>query len=162
MKPWGWALALAACAPDDVDATAIAISVKSEVELRELDYRVFRANADLSSEAALSSVTVGVDQLAHPFVVVRGAADAFLISIEGYADRSQGPAITYQAHVRFVPEQTLALRVLLASVCYQRDCGFRGLTCYGQSWGGIPAGTCAAIPMPELIRVTRPGEESRW
>jgi hypothetical protein len=162
MKRWGWALALSACAPDDLNATAIAISVKSEVELRELDYRVYRENADLSSEAPLSSLSIAVEHLAQPFVIVRGAADAFLISIEGYTDRSQGPVITYQAHLRFVPEQTMALRVLLASVCYQRDCGFRGLTCYGQSWGGMPAGTCAAIPMPELIRVTHPGEESEW
>jgi hypothetical protein len=162
MKPWLWALALSACAPDDIDATAIVVSVKSELELRELDYRVFREIADLSSEAPLSSVTVGADQIARPFVIVRGVAEQFLISIEGYTDRSQGPAITYQAHVRFVPEQTLALRVLLASICYQRDCGFRGLTCYGQSWAGMPAGSCAVVPMPELLRITYPGEESEW
>jgi hypothetical protein len=162
MNRWVWALALSACAPDDMDATAIAISVKSEVELRELDYRIFRENADLSSEPPLSSVTVRVEHLAQPFVIVRGASDAFVISIEGYADRTQGPAITYQARVRFVPEQTLALRVLLAQACYQRNCIFPGLTCYPRSWAGIPEGTCAAIPMPELTRVTHPGEESAW
>ncbi|HEX5660494.1 MAG TPA: hypothetical protein VFX59_25040 [Polyangiales bacterium] len=161
MKLW-WALALSACAPEGEHATAIAISVKSELALRALDYRVYRANADLGSALPLSSLTVTEAQLAQPFVVVRGAADAFLISIEGYEDRTQPPVITYQAQVHFVPEQTMALRVLLARVCYQRDCGFPGLTCYGQSWGSTAAGTCAAIPTPELVQVTRVGEESDW
>ncbi len=166
MKPrsyrWGCALALTACAPDDLNATAIAVSVKSELALRELDYRVFREQADLGVDPPLSTLTASADQLGQPFVVVRGASAGFLLSIEGYDERSQGPIVTYQARVRFVPEQTMALRVLLARVCAQRVCSFPGLTCYGQALAGIPEGSCAAIPTPELVRVTYPGEESAW
>jgi hypothetical protein len=155
-------LALAACAPDGPHATAIVVSVKSELELRELDYRVFRENADLAADAPVSTTTVSAQQLAQPFVVVRGEAEGFLISIEGYGERSQGPSITYQARARFVNEQTLALRVLLARICQQRDCGFRGLTCYGQDLGEMAAGSCGAVPMPPLVPITRAGEESEW
>lgn len=155
-------LALMACAPDDAHATAIAVSVKSELTLHELDYKLFRENADLAVELPSSTTTVSAAQLSQPFVVVRGEADGFLLSIEGYRSRAEPPVITYQARARFVPEQTLALRVLLARVCEQRDCGFRGLTCYGQALGELAAGTCAAVPMPPLVEVTRPGQESEW
>lgn len=168
-RSWGWlssACALWCCAPDDGQATAVAVSVKTELEagseLQEIEYRVYRLHADLGSEPPLSTLRVPVAELARPFVVVRGEADAFLLSIAGYGEPSGSPVIGYQAQVHFVDQQTLALRVLLARACYQRDCAFPGLTCYGQALDGVPAGGCAAIPTPELARVTRPGEESEW
>jgi hypothetical protein len=160
------ALVFSACAAGDLHATAVAVSVKTELaigtELREVDYRLFPFSADPRVDAPLSTLTVAAQELARPFVVVRGEQDAFLISIEGYADRDQDPVVVYQARARFVREQTLALHVFLSRACYMRDCGFSGLTCYGETWANVPAGTCGAIPMPELPRVTYPGEESEW
>lgn len=167
MRWWlaGWSL-LASCGPQVEEATAIAVSLKSDLqigaELREVVYRVFASDADPERDLPVHELTVAAEQLERPFVVLRGHADAFLIAVDGYLERGHEPVISARARARFRGGETLALRLFLARACYRRECGFVGLSCYGLSYGVTEAGTCAAIPTPELTRVTMPGEESDW
>jgi hypothetical protein len=156
---------LAACGAGDLDATAVAISVKTDLppeQLREVVYRVFPYEAQPATDPSLYDLTVPAEELDRPFVVVRGKDDRFLISVEGYVTPGGEPVVVYQARVQFERGRTLALRVFLASACYRFNCGFPGLICYGETYGTVRGGTCGAVPMPSLPRVSTPGDESDW
>ncbi|MDB4972434.1 MAG: hypothetical protein JWN48_775 [Myxococcaceae bacterium] len=159
--------ACAACAPLELPATAIVVSVKTDltlgVELRELSYRVFRANADADRDAPVGEFTAAAETLAHPFVILQQHDDTLLLSVEGFARPAEEPVVVQRVRARFERGQTLALHVFLARACLDAFCEADGLTCFGQRYGQVEAGQCSSIAGPDpLDRVARAGDEGDW
>ncbi|MDB4991051.1 MAG: hypothetical protein JWN04_6229 [Myxococcaceae bacterium] len=168
LLPWLCAVALcAACAPDRVAATAIVVSVKTDLkigsELRELSYRVFRANSSGDGDAPVAEFSAAAQTLAHPFVILRQREDELMLSVEGFAAPGEGPVVVARVRARFVQGKSLALHVFLARACLFSLCGADGLTCFGETYGEALAGECSAIPGPDALdEVLMPGDESDW
>lgn len=148
-------------------ATAVAVAVKTELvlgeELAEVTYRVFEVEDDPERTHPVAEFTTAAQTLDKPFIVTRAHADEFLLSVEGFGPDHGEPVIVYRERVRFERGKTLALRVFLARACFEQQCWFGGLTCFGEPFGGTRAGECDAIPGPRKLQpVGRPGEESQW
>jgi hypothetical protein len=160
-------LVLPACAEELQPATAVAVSIKTDLmvgsELTEITCRVFDIEADPQTATPASQHTSVADALERPFVITKGRASEFMLSVEGSRAQGQPPIVVARVRVRFEEGKTLALPIFLARACSGRSCQFPGLTCFGQSVGNVPAGQCAAIPGPDVLReIHNPGEESAW
>lgn len=164
---WGCLSALVGCAAELEPATAIAVSIKTDLnvgtELTEISCRVFDVGADPQTAEPASQHTAAAEALERPFVITKGRASEFMLSIEGFRAQGQPPIVVSRVRVRFEEGKTLALPVFLARACNGRSCQFPGLTCFGQASGNVPAGQCAPIPGPDSLReIHNPGEESAW
>lgn len=146
-------------------ATAVAVLVKTEISSEDLAHVEFRINGvgeDPDYIDAGAKFTSPVEELKSPFIVTRGHADKFLLSVLGFARGGRDAVIVYRELVTFQEGKTLALPVFLADACYAKRCSIDGLTCYGASYDGTPPGQCAAYPERQLQPVLVPGDESKW
>jgi len=145
-----------------VPATAILVSVNSdlapvtqlsrvEVELRDfegqgppVETRAFSISAEEPEEGQVN--------LPFSFGIARGRAERFRISVRGYGpdNRGRDKLVLQQTLISgFQHQQTLLLKVFLGSVCLGKLCADEDdveATCYAESEGGIPAGSCGPIP----------------
>lgn len=145
-----------------VPATAILVSINSdlkpgtqlsrvEVELRDfeakgppVETRAFSISADEPEENQVS--------LPFSFGIARGHEERFRITVRGYGpdSRNRDKLVLQQTLISsFQSQQTLLLKVFLSSLCLDKLCAEGDdvqATCYAESEGDIPAGSCGPIP----------------
>lgn len=166
---WSVCSVLAACSsaprPQTQATVVVAADERLGPKLKALKVLLYAANA--SDEASPSRVHVfdlsgalkSSKALPLSFGVTRGRADVFLLAVLGCGDgnRCRDVLVAHKSLVRFRPDHTVQVDVVLTSACESvGTCDELLLTC--APWDGEDAGTCVPVREAET-RTVRPGDE---